>query len=312
MQQVLEKIKSARHIVLITHMHPDAGSMGSASAFYSYILQIQKKVTLFSHTKNIDKKLLFLPWCDKLKHTIPPSCDLAISFNSGNLKRLGIALDIALINFDHHKSNEHYGLLNFVDENAISTTQVIYEYFISQEVKINPKMATALYAGLLDDSQNFMSSKTNIIVYDMAKVLLEKGADKESVVTHLFHTSSLSRLRLKGLMFSNMQLYGDATIVVHKVSKEMLNSCGAKYEDSKAALEESLYLHTVNVALLLCECDDGSLKGSIRTNGSIDAAIIAEKYSGGGHYHDAEFYCHNTSLEHAHQNLIKDILEKKK
>lgn len=312
MHQVLEKIKSARHIVLIAHMNPDADSIGSASAFYSYILQIQKKVTLFSHTKDIDKELLFLPWCDKLKYTIPPSCDLAISFDCGSLKRLGVDLDIELINFDHHKSNEHYGVLNFIDESAISTTQVIYDYFISQEVKINPKMATALYAGLLDDSQNFMSEKTDERAFDMAKVLLEKGADKNAVVKHLFQTSALSLLRLKGLMFSNMQLHSDATIVVHKITREILESSGAVCGDCEEALEESLYLPTVSVSLLLCELKDGSLKGSIRTDGTIDASMIADKYDGGGHLRAAGFRCYDITIDNACQNLIKDILEKKR
>jgi len=312
MHQVLEKIKSARHIVLITHMNPDADSMGSASAFYSYILQIQKKVTLFSHTKNIDKKLLFLPWCDKLKHIIPPSCDLAISFDCGSVKRLGATLDIELINFDHHKSNERYGVLNFVDESAISTTQVIYDYFISQEVKINPKMATALYAGLLDDSQNFMSEKTDERAFEMAQILLEKGADAKAVVKHLFQTAPLSLLRLKGLMFSNMQLHANASIVVHKVTKEILQSCGAACGDCEEALEESLYLPTVSVALLFCELDDGSFKGSIRTDGTIDASMIAKKYDGGGHHRAAGFRCYDVMIDNASQNLIKDILEKKR
>jgi phosphoesterase RecJ-like protein len=312
MYQVLEKIKSARHIVLITHMNPDADSMGSASAFYSYILQIQKKVTLFSHTKNIDKKLLFLPWCNKLKNAIPPSCDLAISFDCGSLKRLGVELDIELINFDHHKSNERYGVLNFVDESAISTTQLIFDYFISQEVKINPKMATALYAGLLDDSQNFINEKSDEKTFEMAKILLEKGADKKAVVKHLFQTSPLSLLRLKGLMFSNMQLHSDASIVVHKVTKEILQSCGSVCGDCEEALEESLYLPTVSVALLLCELDDGSFKGSIRTDGTIDASMIAKKYDGGGHYRAAGFRCYDVTIDDASQNLIKDILEKKR
>ncbi len=312
MHQVLEKIKAARHIVLITHVNPDADSMGSASAFYSYILQIQKKVTFFCHTQEIDARLLFLPWCDKIKHTIPPSCDLAISFDCGSLKRLGISLDIELINFDHHKSNERYGMLNFIDERAISTTQVIYDYFTSQKVKINPKMATALYAGLIDDSQNFMSDKTEAKAFDTAKLLLEKGADKKTVVKHLFHTAPLSLLRLKGLMFSHMKLHADASIVLHLVTREMLESSGAKCADCEDALEESLYLPTVSVSLLLCELHDGSLKGSIRTDGTIDASLIASRYNGGGHLRAAGFSCHDISLKNASQNLIKDILEKKR
>jgi phosphoesterase RecJ-like protein len=315
MHKILEKIKQAKHIALIVHVNPDADSMGSASAFYSYILQIQKKVTLFSHTKSINKKLMFLPWVDKLKHTLPPSCDMFISFDCANSERLGVKIDID-INFDHHKSNTNFAQINYVDTKAISTTQVLYDYFISTEVKINPKMATALYAGLIDDSQNFMSDKTDAKTFDMAKVLLEKGANNTLIIKNLFQTSPLSLLRLKGLMFSNMQLMFDARVVIHLVTKDMLASCGATCRDCEDALQESLYLPTVSVSYLLCELDDGSIKGSIRTDGTIDASMIASNYKGGGHLHAAGFSMSDIALAQASEKVLslikKDILEKKK
>jgi phosphoesterase RecJ-like protein len=312
MHHIREKIDTAEHIVLMTHVNPDADSMGSASAFYSYLLQLQKKVTLFSPTHTYDKKLHCIPWVDKLKHQIPSHCDLAISFDCGSRKRLGVVFEKALINFDHHKSNEAYGDLNCIDESAISTTQVVYDYFIAEGVKINPKMATALYAGLVDDSQNFQSDKTDGRAFEMAQVLLSKGADKERVIKHLFQTSPLSLLRLKGMMLTNMQLEAEGLIVVHKVTQEMFAATGAHYADCENALEESLFLPTVSVALMLCELSDGSIKGSLRSDGTLDACAVAERYEGGGHAHAAGFVCRETSLDEASQKLIKDILEKKK
>jgi len=311
MHQVLEKILKAKHIALIVHINPDADSLGSASAFYSYILQLQKKVTLFSYTKNIDRKFLCLPWLDKIKHQLPPSCDMFISFDCADKKRLGVDIDID-INFDHHKSNKYFATLNFVDKDAISTTELLYNYFISENIKINPKMATALYAGLIDDSKNFTDKKCGIKAFDIAKDLLQKGADKDKIVQTLFHMSALSLLRLKGLMFSNMRLFADAEIVVHTVSQDDLKSCGAKCGECEDALEESLSLATVDVALLLCEKEDGEIKGSIRTDGTIDASKIAKIYGGGGHRNRAGFVYKHTDIQIAAKQLIKDILEEKK
>lgn len=312
MHHIREKINTARHIVLMTHMNPDADSMGSASAFYSYLLQLQKKVSLFSPTEHCDKKLNAIPWIDKLKHKFPASCDLAISFDCGSRKRLGVAYEGELINFDHHKSNEAYGDINCIDESAISTTQVVYDYFIAEGVNINPKMATALYAGLIDDSQNFQSDKTDARSFEMAEALLKKGADKARVVKELFQTSPLSLLRLKGMMFTQMQLEAEGFIVIHKVTKEMLERCGAHCGDCENALQESLYLPTVGAALLLCELDSTTIKGSLRTGGTVDASAVAQGYDGGGHLHAAGFRCRDISLDEASQKLIKDILEKKK
>ncbi len=310
MNRILQKIEQSKHIALIVHVNPDADSMGSASAFYSYILQIQKRVTLFSYTEDFDNRLKFIPWVDKIRHSISLSCDLYISFDCASLKRLGFDVDVD-INLDHHKSNQNYAKLNYVDTDAISTTELIYNYFISQEVKINSKMATALYAGLVDESKNFMSYKSGEKTFEMAKVLLQKGADRNLAVKNLFQTSPLSLLRLKGLMFSNMKLSLNATAVVHLVTQEMLLSCGAVCRDCEEALEESLYLPSVSIAYLLCEDNDGSVKCSIRTDETVDASAICSSFGGEGHAHAAGCTFYNTTLQKA-DNLIKDILEKKK
>jgi len=311
MQQIIQRINQAKHIVLIAHINPDADSLGSVRAFYTYLMQLQKKVSIFCYTKQIDTRLRFLPWIDKLKEKIPPSGDLFISFDCASVKRLGVDIDVD-INFDHHKSNSFFATINHVDTDAISTTQVLYNYFVSQDVKINKKMATALYAGLVDDSDNFMSDKSDYKTFEMAKVLLQKDADKKSVIKELFQTSALSRLRLKGTMFSKMELVGDATIALHKVTQDDLLSSGAFCGDCEEALEESVYLPTVHIALLLCEREVGVIKGSIRTDASVDASEIAAAYGGGGHSVRAGFVCEDTTLDKLSKKLIKDILEKKK
>ncbi|PLY16356.1 MAG: hypothetical protein C0628_00825 [Sulfurimonas sp.] len=61
MSEILEKIDKAGHIVVISHLNPDADSIGSASAMYSFLLQKHKKVSWFCKTQKIDQKLSFMP-----------------------------------------------------------------------------------------------------------------------------------------------------------------------------------------------------------------------------------------------------------
>ncbi len=301
---MLDTIQKAQHIVLIAHINPDADSLGSASAMYTHLMRLEKKVTLFCATQKVNPRLAFLPWFDKLRHQFPAKADLAISFDCGAYKRLGVEVRCPLINIDHHKSNEGYGDVNLIDTSAISTTQVLFDHFNDHTIKINSKMATALYAGLLDDSQGFLAPKTDARSFEMASTLTQAKAEISQCANHLFHQNSLAALRLKGLMFEQMQLHLDARLVVHLVSREMMDTSGAREVDCEAALEESMGLAHVEIALMLRENRDGSIKGSLRSLGKHDVEVIAQGFGGGGHHHAAGLHVYDKTLDTLYQELF--------
>ena len=306
---MFKAIENAQHIVLIAHINPDADSFGSASAMYTYLMRLEKKVTLFCVTERINPRLAFLPWFDKMRHQFPAKADLAISFDCGAYKRLGVEVPCDLINIDHHKSNEAYGTINVIDTTAISTTQVLYDAFNKHGIKINPKMATALYAGLLDDSHGFLAPKTDARSFKMASALTEAKADISACAQALFHHNSLAALRLKGMMFEKMYLLFDARVVIHLVTKEMMAITGGREVDCEAALEESMGLPHVELALMLRENRNGSIKGSLRSIGDLDVERMAKNFGGGGHRHAAGLDVEGSSLEACYQKLLTVIKE---
>ena len=306
---MFKAIENAQHIVLIAHINPDADSLGAASAMYTHLMRLEKKVTLFCVTERINPRLAFLPWFDKMRHQFPKGADLAISFDCGAYKRLGVEVGCDLINIDHHKSNEAYGTINVVDTTAISTTQVLYDAFNAHRVKINPKMATALYAGLLDDSHSFLTSKTDARSFKMAASLTEAKADITACAEALFHQNSLAALRLKGMMFEKMYLLFDARVVVHLVTREMMQASGGREVDCEAALQESMGLPHVELALMLRENRNGTIKGSLRCVGELDVEQIAKHFGGGGHRHASGFDVDDSSLEACYVKLKTVIKE---
>ncbi len=306
---LFQAIEKAEHIVLIAHINPDADSLGSASAMYTYLMRMEKKVTLFCATQRVDPRLAFLPWFDRMRHQFPAKADLAISFDCGAYKRLGVAPGCTLINVDHHQSNELYGDINIIDVTAISTTQVLFDAFRAGQVKINPKMATALYAGLLDDSHSFLAYKTDARSFTMAAELALAKADTATCGDALFRRHSLAALRLKGMMFQKMQLLLDARLVVHLVTAEMLAMSGAREVDCEAALEESMGLPHAEIALMLRENRNGTIKGSLRSNSDIDVERIAGIFGGGGHRHAAGFDLKNRTLQELYEEVVIIIKE---
>lgn len=283
----LSLIDSARHIVLVVHTNPDADSLGSASAFYSYLLRTHNKITLFCASTEVNPNLAFLPWFDKLTDRFPEDADCMISFDCGSYGRLGIEKELPLINVDHHASNDFFGAHNVINTSAISTTEVVYDFFVANSIKINGKMALSLYAGLMDDSKCFSASQCNAKTFGMAQALIELGAEHTLCTQWLYHRRSLASLRMRGALLKQMKLLADGRLAVFEVSLSLLEETGAGILECKRVLEDALEMHSVQAAIMQIEHPRGGVKLSMRTDGTVDASKIMGSFGGGGHVHRA-------------------------
>ncbi|MFA6197134.1 MAG: DHH family phosphoesterase [Sulfurimonas sp.] len=310
MNEILKRIESAKHVVVISHVNPDADSLGGASAVYTHLLRLHKKVSWFCATKNISQKFLFLPWSQNIRDTFPSSADLAISLGCGSLDRLGVAIECDLINIDHHEGNAEYGKYNLVDLKCISTTEVLYKLFKENNINLNSKMATAIYAGLLDNSKGFLDERCDGTIFALAKELIDFGADYKLCNRFIMQYQTLGVFRLKAIMHKNMQLFSDARVAVFCVNYEDMIASGAVESDCENTLEEALWLPNVEVSLLLKQNSDLSIKCSLRSCSKVDVSAIASKFSGIAHATRADFsIVDDTSFESVKNKILKLIYE---
>ncbi len=215
-------IATAKSITVVAHENPDADTLGSCSALYTYLLQLHKKVHFVCKTETISKRYSVIPWVEKIKRTLPPSTELIIVCDAARQERCVVPLDRPCINFDHHGSNTGFCDCNIVDPSALSTTLVVYDFLCATKAKINKKIATAVYAGLLEDTRRFSTIDKEGRVFASAQQLIAYGAEHENVVNRLQKYSTLSQLRLQGMMLQEMRLVKDGRIALFRVDKEML------------------------------------------------------------------------------------------
>lgn len=286
----LSLIDSSDHIVLIAHANPDADSLGSACAFFSHLLRLRKKVTLFCTSTEINPNLGFLPWFDKLTHRFPKDADCIVSFDCGSYKRLGIDTALPLINIDHHESNERYGTFNLVDTDAISTTEVVYDFFVANGLTINAKMALSLYAGVLEDSKCFRVPQCNAKTFALAHSLITLGADHALCVEWLYRRRSLASVRLRGALLKQMKLFLDGRVAVFEVSLALLEETGSGVIECKSVLEDALQMRSVQAAMVHIERPGGGMKISLYTDDTLNASKVMATIGGGGHRHRAGAY----------------------
>jgi len=300
-------IDSSNHIILVAHKNPDADSLGAACAFYSYLLRSQKKITLFCASSAVNPNLAFLPWFEKLTDRFPENADCIISFDCGSYSRLGIENELPLINIDHHESNDFYGTHNLVNTSAISTTEVLYDYFVANGIKINGKMALSLYAGLLDDSKCFSASDCSAKTFSMAHALIELGADHSVCTEWMYRRGSLSSLRVRGSLFKEMKLMHDGQLAVFEIPFVLLEETGATVAECKSVLDEALGMRSVKAALMIVHLPGKGIKLSLRTNGAVNAAAIMAEFGGGGHSKRAGAYLRQENYDELVQTMMVKI-----
>lgn len=206
----LKKIDNAKHIVIVLPDHAGVDTVASASALYSYILTLHKKVSFFSEQGSLGKNLDFLPWMDKLKSSYPSSSDIEIKLES---------------------------------------SEEVFTFFEKNNIKLNSKMATSLYAALIAKSEGFTK---NIVAKDFtfAETLLRSGADIESCSKNILNYNSLATLRLKAILLDKMVLKDQASTAFFELEDIDLKNSGADMSDVKSILKDALSLPTVNSVIV--------------------------------------------------------------
>ena len=205
----LEDINKAKHIAILTN----SNAFADASALYTHILRLHKKVSIVCESQNIEYRLSFLPWFNKLRNIVPSSADLVI--------------DLTL------------------------ETESLYNLFKSNDIAINEKMATSLYAGLLKRFDGFLNSDVDGMVFADVSELIKQGADCQLCNKYIMNRVSLSTLRLKAVMLKNMILINDSKAALFQVSDDDFKSSGAELSEAYEIMNEGLNLPYVELSILL-------------------------------------------------------------
>ena len=187
-------------------------SFADASALYTHILREHKKVSIVCESQNVDNGLSFLPWFDKLRNITPSSADLVID------------LDLE--------------------------TESLYNLFKLNDITLNKKMATALYAGLLQRFDGFLSNDIDGTIFADVSELIKHGADYKLCNKSIMRRVSLSTLRLKAIMLSNMILINDSKEALFVVSEDDFKSSGAGLSEAYEIMKEALGLPYVERTIL--------------------------------------------------------------
>ncbi|MFA7277902.1 MAG: bifunctional oligoribonuclease/PAP phosphatase NrnA [Candidatus Gracilibacteria bacterium] len=290
-------IERSEKILLISHRRPDGDTLGANIAIHLWLQSMGKQTTLAC----IDvpsERYDFLPDIRRFVNNFTfTDYDLIIVCDAGAYYMTQfhtIYPDIfsgvvPVLNIDHHASNDNFGTLNIVDPHAASATLIIYRWFTFLRVAISPAMATALLAGIYNDTGSLMHSNTTQEVYEVSSDLVSKGARVNSISRSMFRSNTLSTLKLWGRVLENMKVTDDGVCMSVLTMKDFGES-GAHPDESGGVIDLLNAVPDTKFCVLLAEDGKGNIKGSFRTRrDDVDLSALAANFNGGGHKKAAGF-----------------------
>jgi phosphoesterase RecJ-like protein len=311
MDQIINQIKNAQHILLASHSDPDGDAVSSLLALGLALSKLDKKTTLYNASP-IPAVYRFLPSVERIVTHIKnaKAYDVALILDCGDLSRIGPASALVnqipvIINIDHHISNTGFGCMQLVDAQACSTAEIVYRLISALETPIDKAMATSIYTGILTDTGSFRFSNTNQAAFAISQKMTALGVEPYSVAQHVFGTYSLGRIKLLNLALDSLEISQNGKLSIMTITNAMFEYTKTQPEDVDGMINYARRIEDVKMAALIQEQRNGKSRSdgrrrfhvSLRSDGSVNVAAIAGAFGGGGHPSAAGFQVETTLLK---------------
>ena len=281
---LLPLLAEHRTFLVTSHARPDGDAIGSALGAMHLLRAMGKAVTV-AFADPIPRPFLALPGAECIVRSLPQAqAEVVLVLECDSVARTGFRElpGGVLVNIDHHQSGANYGAVNWIDPKAPAVGAMLYELAVASGASLSPALASCLYAAVLTDTVGFTLPITMAATFDLARHLLELGADAAGISDAVYFSQPERKLRLLGFALRGLRVQGP--VAWSAVTGADMAETGATAEDSEGIVQHLIGMEGVQAAALLRELGDGrALRVSLRSKGTVNVAQVAEAFGGGGH-----------------------------
>lgn len=283
-------IKSAKKILIISHINPDGDTLGSMSGLRSLIKENFKKDADML-ADNLPPTYEFLPGITNAKfyNSIDKSLvyDLVITVDVAAIDRMNdakIFFDKAAvtINIDHHATNISYAQNNIVEPEASSTGEVIAGLARKLCWKMNYDAALALYTAILTDTGSFKFSNTSPKTFETAARLLEYGVKPHDVYKQCYESYPKNFFLFQNYCLNKAVFLRNDKVAYTEIYKKDVEKFAVGPDCSEGLTEKLRAISSTEIAFIAKEIAPGITKFSMRSK-TVDVSAICAEFGGGGH-----------------------------
>lgn len=320
-----EIIEGSDMVIIMGHKILDVDAFGASVGIYRVAKTLGKKahIVVDEVTSSIRPMIDLMRMDEAHEENLFVSCADAIKIAESSEATL-VVVDVnrpsftgcpelldecqTVVVLDHHRQGSEKienATLSYIEPYASSASEMVSEIlqYISDHVKLLSDEADCLYAGMMIDTNNFMT-KTGVRTFEAAAYLRRYGADVTRV-RKLFR-DDFAAYKARAEIVRNADVFDDAfavavtpdsvtdspTIVGAEAANELLNINGIK-------------------ASFVLTMHQGEVFISARSIDEVNVQLIMERLGGGGHMNIAGAQIKDKTIDEAKALLVSTIRDMK-
>lgn len=186
------------------------------------------------------------------------------------------------IKIDHHPYVETFCDLEYIDDTASSTCEIIMDLIEQTKLNATRSVAEKLFMGLVSDSNRFLFDNCTSKTFGLVSRYLEKYPMNLAELYQNLYMRPMAEVRLQGYIEENM-IVTDNGVGYIKITNDLINKFGVDSASSGNMINNFNFIEEVLVWVTITEDSKNSIiRISIRSRGP-EINAVAEKYNGGGH-----------------------------
>ena len=314
-----ELLENKEKVIIMAHKDPDMDAFGSAIGVYRMVTSMSKEAHIVINEVSSAISPIFGNFTSNSIYGRDMIIDSEQALEMINADTMLVIVDVnrpsyteceelislakTVVVFDHHRQTKEVvsnATLSYIEPFASSACEMIAEMlqYMDEKIKLRPSEADAMYAGILIDTDNFLT-KTGVRTFEAAAFLKRSGADVMRV--RKMFRSGIDTYRQRADGVRNAELIQGAFAVSIFEPKE-----GG--EESPVVLtakvaNELLNIAGVRASFVLTQMDD-DVRISARAIDDVNVQVIMEALGGGGHANIAGAQLKNVTTEEAKAQLV--------
>ncbi|MGE6488171.1 DHH family phosphoesterase [Paenisporosarcina sp. NPDC076898] len=283
-RQIIDTISAYETIIIHRHVRPDPDAYGSSFGLKEILKASYPDKNVYVTGEHEDT-LSFLAHPDQVSDSQFEGA-LIIVTDTANTERIDdqrYKSGAFLIKIDHHPNDDAYGDLLWVNTQASSASEMIYDLFEEGQSSANWQMSDAgarvLFAGIVGDTGRFMFSSTSQKTFDTAGDLIKYNFDRTELFNGMYEVER-NLLNLQGHIYQHFVMNEDGAAYV-KLPLETLKEFGVTASETSLLVGSLGNVKGIKAWIIFIEEED-QIRVRLRSKGPV-INELAKQYGGGGH-----------------------------
>ncbi|MEO4051945.1 bifunctional oligoribonuclease/PAP phosphatase NrnA [Solibacillus sp. CAU 1738] len=283
-RQIIDTIERYNTIIIHRHVRPDPDAYGSQIGLKELIIANYPEKKVYAVGEH-DPSLTFLAQPDEIANDVYDGA-LVIITDTANTERIDddrYSTGAAIVKIDHHPNDDAYGDLLWVNTDASSVSEMIYELFKEGQAykqwTLPDTAARLLFAGIVGDTGRFRFPSASPTTFETAAQLIKYNFNRNQIFDGMYEMDH-KLLQLQGYFYQYFEMDENGAASL-KITEKILNEYGVTASETSLLVGSLGNVKGICAWVIFIEEGD-TIRVRLRSKGPV-INELAKKYNGGGH-----------------------------